>query len=446
MASSSTVDGLVSGLNTSQLISQLMQVESAPQAALKDKVGAQQKVVAAYQSVNTKLAALLTASDALTSASNWKSVKASSSSDAVVATASNTATPGSITFTVAKLATAHSVVSATAGDTLSWGIVTGDVSIDFADGHSLHITPADSSISAVASAINAANGGVKAAAVQVSPGQYRLQVTSSTPGANSSFTVSGLDGLGGFQVNALGADAQLTVGGGGPSPYQVTSPSNTFTDVLPGVTFTAARAGDTSVTVSAATDTDAVASRAQAMVDAVNAALAEIDKQSTYKSGSTAAGPLAGDFAARHLGQQLLDGVSAASAALGGLKKAGIELTRDGRLTFDKQVFTSAYNSDAAGTERLFDDAPNGVAQKLKSLTTVATKGTGTSRGTLQQIIDNHNAAIKDLNDHISGWDVRLDTRRASLQRQFTALETTLGKMKDQSNWLSGQIASLPGR
>jgi flagellar hook-associated protein 2 len=30
------------------------------------------------------------------------------------------------------------------------------------------------------------------------------------------------------------------------------------------------------------------------------------------------------------------------------------------------------------------------------------------------------------------------------MRRQFAAMETALGKLRDQSNWLAGQLASLP--
>ena len=60
-----TVDGLVSGMSTSTMISQLMQIEAAPQTRLKTKVSDAQSVVTAYQSVNTKISALKTAADSL---------------------------------------------------------------------------------------------------------------------------------------------------------------------------------------------------------------------------------------------------------------------------------------------------------------------------------------------------------------------------------------------
>ena len=93
MTSLTTVDGLVSGMNTTQVISQLMQLAAQPQTNLKTEVSKENAVISAYQSVNAKMAALKTAAEAFTPPSaltptnpTWQSVKATSSSSARPAT------------------------------------------------------------------------------------------------------------------------------------------------------------------------------------------------------------------------------------------------------------------------------------------------------------------------------------------------------------------------
>src|SRR5438874_1109077 len=82
----------------------------------------------------------------------------------------------------------------------------------------------------------------KAIAVQVGPGSYKLQITSTTTGAASDFTIA--DGGNATPLGALselvhGEDALIHVGAlGSPGRYDVTSASNTVTDLLPGVTLT----------------------------------------------------------------------------------------------------------------------------------------------------------------------------------------------------------------
>src|SRR6185295_15918639 len=107
-----SVDGLVSGLNTSDIISKLMQIERQPQDALKSQLGLLNQRISAYQSINTKLASISTASSALSTVSGWKVFAATSTnSSAVTATATNAANVGSLAFTVDRLATAGALVS-----------------------------------------------------------------------------------------------------------------------------------------------------------------------------------------------------------------------------------------------------------------------------------------------------------------------------------------------
>src|SRR5438270_5317547 len=93
--SSSQITGLASGLDTSSIISSLMQVESQPQTALKNKVTTEQSIITAYQAVNTKMQALQTAATTLTQTTTWQAATATSSSTSLVATAIAGAPSGS---------------------------------------------------------------------------------------------------------------------------------------------------------------------------------------------------------------------------------------------------------------------------------------------------------------------------------------------------------------
>ncbi len=58
-------------------------------------------------------------------------------------------------------------------------------------------------------------------------------------------------------------------------------------------------------------------------------------------------------------------------------------------------------------------------------------------------MINGRKSLIDNMNDQISGWDVRLAARKLALTRQFSAMETSLSSLNNQSSWLSGQLASL---
>ncbi len=449
-----SVDGLISGMSTSAVISGLMQVEAAPQTALKAKVATQQKVVSAYQSINTKMQALLTAAKAIGDPTAWKGGVATSSSDAATAstTASSSTQSGSLTFRVNHLATSHSIVFDTPVDATTDTIMGGSsFQINFAGGpKTVNVT--DTSLQGVVDAINKTPDlGVKATAFQVSPGKYTMQITSTSLGVQSKFDLGGspFSGLGAVTPVTEGSDAELTIGDAA-TPLKVTSSSNTFKDLMGGLSVTAVKeqsATDPPVTVTVARDTEGVATKVQAMVDAANAALSEIATQTRNKSGAVPGGPLAGNSIMSQVATRVLNTVSGGTGTNGSFKDIGIELTRDGRLTFDKAKFTAALTADPDRTQALFIDAAesdvtrkNGLADRM---TAVADKATQTNTGTLSRLIISGNDAITDLNHRVDDWDVRLQARQAALQKQFGAMETALGKLKNQSSWLAGQLASL---
>ncbi|GAB3861230.1 flagellar filament capping protein FliD [Dactylosporangium cerinum] len=452
-----SVDGLISGMSTSSVISGLMQVEAAPQNALKAKITTQQKVVTAYQGINTKMKGLLDAAKALTDPTAWKGGVATSSSDAATATttASSSTQSGSLSFRVNKLASSHAVVFGTPVDATTDTIMSDPSFVIDVNGVSKTVNVTDKTLSGVVDAINKTPDlGVKATAFQVSPGKYTMQLTSTTTGTQSKFEFpngnsSPFTALGSISPVSEGADAELAVGDSA-TPLIVTSSTNTFKDLMGGLTVTATKKQaetDPPVTVTVARDTEGIAAKVQAMVDAANTALSEIGTQTKNKSGAVAGGPLSGNSIMSGVTSSVLNTVSGGTAAGTSFKDIGIELTRNGTLTFDKTKFIAALEADPEKTQALFaDTAQTDVTLKTglaDRMTAVADKATQTNTGTLSRLITSGNDAITDLNHRVDDWDVRLQARQATLQKQFGAMETALGKLKNQGSWLSGQLASL---
>ncbi|GAA3930470.1 flagellar filament capping protein FliD [Actinoplanes auranticolor] len=486
-----SVDGLVTGMSTSDTVKQLMQVEALPQTALKTKITVHNRTVTAYQSVNSKMAGLVTAAKALDDPASWAGIKATSSSNAAVVTALPGASAGSFTFKVDALAAAHTATFTGASvsspsDALLAPVMAGDTfDIRLADGTTKTLTPTDRSLKSVAAAINGDPDSMfKAATVQVGPGQYTLQLTAKASGADAAFS-NGLTGadddlsgaltgltLGGPTLTSQGADARLQVGTTADA-YFITSPTNTFADVQPGVTVTATKkqaADDAPVTISLDIDAEGIATKLQALIDSANTALTEIAAQSRGKNGTVAAGALVGDTAMRKLSQDIMSTVSGGAGALGSFNTIGIGLDRSGKLTLDKEAFGKAFTADPAKTQEYFNsytevphekasptkfdpgwDQAQGLASKLLTVGLQATEGVKlptdppgrVKEGTLQGLIQRRTDSIESLNDQVSAWDVRLDLRKSALQRQFSNLEVAMGKMQQQSSWLASQLAGL---
>ncbi|RZU31240.1 flagellar filament capping protein FliD [Blastococcus saxobsidens] len=448
-----SIGGLISGLDTNSLITQLLRAEAVPQAALKTRLSIAKATAEAYRSVNTRFDAVRTAAEAMLKPEAWSAVKATSSASSVAASATAGAPTGSLTFDVKNTAAAHSVVSGInwTATTDPYGM-TSPIEVRAADG-SVKGTITVGGSGTLADAVQAINDsefGLSATAVKVADGQYRLQVTSETSGAATSFD---LGTAGTFAVATQGVDATLTVGSG-TGAYDVTSSTNTFADLMSGVTITVSKP-ETAVTVEVAADPGAVVSKMQALVDAANQALSGI-KTNTDPDGGAAA-TLKGDSALRALAGRVLEAVSFAVGADGSPATIGLQLTKDGTIAFDAAKFSAALADDPALAQRLgaggpagpgpdgvsgnADDVVPGVAQRLLD---AAKAASDTTIGTLTLLAEGRDDLAGDLQDKIEAWDVRLIARRTALTRQFTAMETALSGLQSQSSWLAGQLNSLP--
>jgi flagellar hook-associated protein 2 len=471
-----SIDGLVTGMSTTATISQLMQVEALPQTALKNKIAAANKVMSAYQSINTRFASLAAAARALGGADGWNPTKATSSSDALTVSTQANAAAGSHSFHVDQLAATHAMTySGSVASPSSTVMVAPNFRITLADGTTKNLTPADKSLQAVVTAINnEPDAKYTAAAVQTGSG-YTLQVSAKGSGADAAFTSAeaptGLTLLGSASTTTQGQDAQLTVGSGA-SAYTVTSATNTFANVAPGVTVTAVRVqpgSELAAKVDVTSDPGSIAAKVQALVDTANVALKEIASQSKTRNGDVGAGPLVGDSAVRRLSQDILSAVSSGLAGVGSFSPVGVTVNKDGTLAFDKEKFAESFKADPAKTRAYFDsytdvthanaingkfepgwDTAKGLARKLETIAVRASEGvvnptnpSAPKQGILQTLIERRTSVIEDLNDRVSAWDVRLASRKSALERQFSSLEVALGKMQQQSSWLAGQLAGL---
>ena len=108
MASSASISGLVSGLDTATIINQLMQLEAAPQTRLKTRVSTEQGQLTALQSLNTKTAALATKAAALAGTTPWSAAAATSSNSSIAVTAASSGvSPTRVQVTVTSVARTH---------------------------------------------------------------------------------------------------------------------------------------------------------------------------------------------------------------------------------------------------------------------------------------------------------------------------------------------------
>ncbi|MEO7124192.1 MAG: flagellar filament capping protein FliD [Lacisediminihabitans sp.] len=451
------IDGLSSTLDTTSLINALIAVDQQPQAQLQAQVSTASKLVSALQGLNSQISSLAALATTAAAPNAFNVFTATSSSSALTATAAPGASVGSINLVVNQLAQGQTGVTASMA---GWAANPAALTIVSSNGTATDITPASNSLDDIVSAVNNSTTGVTA--MKVASGtvagvqQYRLQFTSTATGAASAFTVyqgTSADVTGGTATNLLtqpGAaviqtaqDAQVSLWSGTAAEQTITSSTNSFADLLPGVAVTVSAASATPVTLTIAQDTASIASTASNFVSSLTGIFASISTQSavvqsTDSTGApvTSASVFTGDGTIRNVNQTLLD---AASLPVNGHSPSeiGVSITKDGTLTFDQAKFTAALAADPANVQSMMQTIASRVAS-------AATAASDPISGAITTKITGQNSSIKTMTDEISNWDIRLAARRASLETTYAAMEVTLGNLKSQSSYLTSQLAGLP--
>lgn len=421
------ITGLASGLDTDSIVKAMMAVEKRPQQILQKKQTNYQARDTALLSVISKLTATATAARNIGNPLDWEQVTATSSDPTKASvTAGSASSVGSVSFTVLSLASPDALASfGNVPDVDTTVVAAGSITIGTSAGTTV-VSTGGGTLNEIVQAINGQTAvGLKAAAIQVAPGQFKLELSTTNVTETVNTNIAQFAGLGPVwgQVT-VASQAKVHVGAPGLG-FDVISNSNTFANLLPGVNVTVKQADPTTMlTVTSAPDTQALSAKVQKMVDAFNAAIDEVKAQTAYDPATKIAQPLASMSAvseARALLSNAIIGSSSTTPAL-----VGIQTTDDGHISFDTSKFAAAFEANPTQVTALFanplDPTNPGLADRLK--TTLANI-TQTGSGSLWSARKGVESTIAALAKEISDYQSRLDRREADLRRQFAALETT---------------------
>ncbi len=435
------IGGLMSGLDTNSIIKGLLDVERIPVTQLQSRRAAIVAKDTAWQDVSTRFSAVRSALNAVdTSAEVDGFVTAASSDEATVAaTASGTAQPGSLTFTVDRLASTHRVAS-TAGYFGATDLVgSGDFTITVGGtGHTV-TAEASTTVSGLAQKINALDIGVTASVVSIDGSTSELVFSADSPGSDAAFTTSStISSLSTTSVVEQGLNALLTVGSG-PGALFLERSTNSVTDVLAGVTLDLKQAGPDPVTVTVQQDFEATVTAVDAVMTEINAALTKLGELTAYNADAEKGGVLVGDGTARSMLIDLRSAVSgtvqAGATEFAVPSAIGISLSREGTFTIDTTKLQSALEANHDEATAIIDAVAASLDGYLEEV-----EG---SSGRIARARDAWQSQIDSMDDRIEAMEDRIDRREAQLLRQFTGLETAMASLTAQASWLSSQIGAL---
>jgi flagellar hook-associated protein 2 len=433
-----TFSGLASGLDTSAIISSLVQLERVPMQRLQAQNADMRSQMGIFDSLAAALGKLRTTLRELDTSGEFASYKATVTGTAVAATTTGDAVPGSYSLDVTSVARAQRTYSAAFGSASDALAATDQTLTLTIAGEVTNITvKAGDGLDDVVAAINA-SGAEASAGLAFDGSQYRLQVVGKQTGDVNEivFTDSGL-GLGlEIPANTVQAatDAVIRV----DDLFDVTSATNEITGVLPGVTLNVLGTG--SADLSVATDPAGVKTKVQGFVDAYNAVMAIVNAQSGKGKGTNT---LNGDATLRTIEQGLKSMISSPVPGLVDddgndliLADLGISTQRDGTILLDAAKLSTKLGSDFAGTARYFTGLSgiDGMAGALDDLIETYTSGTdplipGRKEG-LQKRIASNDARITQLEAYLESYE-------ANLRAQFTQLEEAMSAIQTQGQYLA---------
>jgi flagellar hook-associated protein 2 len=445
------ITGLASGLNTDQIINELMQVQEQPLTALQSQQSGVKAQVTQLTSIQTALQKVASDAQALMDPSLFHTSQAVTSSDStrVSAASSTGAGVGGYQVSVSQLANSaqrtYTYASPTAGGTVT------------IDGHDTTVTAGESITDFVNSVNNDSSATVYAAATDSGTVVFSNRQTGDTGSNYIDMTANGGALTEQTSKAREGQDAIYSVDGGASQ----TSSSNTVTGAIAGVTLTLSgvttTSGPVTVNVAApAASSSNIATAMQQFITDYNSAISTVQTQlaQTPSSSDPTQGTLYGDPQLQDLlssmrsamyqtitgsatgtgMQSLLDiGVSTgATTGTGSISQSAVS----GNLALNSSTLASALQSNPQGFQQVME----GWADSFSLLVNDAS-GAG---GTIDNRIQGDDTQVSDMSSRITDMQAALTDKQNALVTQFAQLEATLSSNQSTSSWLTSQIAALP--
>lgn len=486
------ISGLNSGIDTEQMIKDLMTAQRIPVDRVFQKKVQTEWKRDAYRDVNVKLSRFETfLFDLKLKATFDKNVATSSRTDVLTVNATGNAHAGTYDLEVKQLATSAQFVS----KEVNLSTAEGDRYF-YINGEKIEFGESDT-LSDIAKKINEKNVGISAYA----HGE-EISFTTKATGSEAQITVdenfvaifggtvevSGGDDDSPAQGTlktkegeaVSGLDARVTING-----LETTQSSNTFD--LNGVTVNLLSAPEKGqpafkVRVEVRQDVDAVVDKIKEFVNIYNELVDELnvatrekvyrdfppltdaqraelsDKEIELWEEKAKSGLLRSDSIITGILSEMRMALSAAvKDGEGSMTLANIGITTGswyeyGRLNINESKLRAAVESDPEGVSNLFrkDGAENsemGIARRLEKALDNGMKRIDQMAGKAESSYDRSflSERIRDYESRLSVMEERLLRYEEMQWRKFTAMEKVLGQLYSQSDWLTQQLFSMQG-
>lgn len=367
--------------------------------------------------------------------------KAAMSQEGIATASVNTsAVPGNYQFVVEQLASQHQLAlkgmqpidvtdAATAGDfKIEIGTEQFVINLSSADADADgQVSPAE-----LSAAINQAADNVGVSATLVRSGEeVSLVLTSDESGEANALALSSTNPVLQTSIDArmelaAGLDARIRLGGA--TGLELASPSNTFDNLIDGVSLTFNRvhaADEAPLSIAVGQDGEATKGKAKTFVDALNTLMGAFDSL-TASGGETAKrGPLAGDSSIRSIESMLNRELR---NEFGGVRLMdfGISSDRNGLLKLDTAKLEKAVAANPEGFDQLFTGEDNLLATLESNLNLY----TNSTNGIMKNRKESLNLMLRRNDDQMAAIEQQYDRSYSRYLTQFTSMMQMMQSME----------------
>ncbi|SFC39936.1 flagellar hook-associated protein 2 [Alkalibacterium subtropicum] len=454
--------GMYSGMDMS-MVEQLIQAESSRKVKFTQKKEQYTQSQNAWKDLNTRLDSLYKRLDDVrkTESFNSKTVELTGEENLAV-TADEGAATGEYRVQVQQLATQtrltgdrvttdsiHSELSFSGDLTLTTGTGSFNVTVEAAD-----------SLKSISDKIN---GQTEETGVQASIVDNRLILSHNEYGLQD-LTVSGTGTL----TADLGLDAATAVPGKSAlftvDGLAIERTTNTIDDVIEGLSFelTNIHEGSEETKVSVTADMDKAAETLEKFVEQYNSTQSYIKTQLDVGDPSAEnnkTGKLSGDGTLMRLQSNLrkmMTKQSTTTSSVSSLADLGVEISRDGTASFDREKLEEQIKSDPNAVSDFFSrtetvpettdangDIVPATTKKVgfsEDMRSFVDEYISSSSGIIKTRNDTYDRMIRDVDDRISQFEDRLEAKKARYIKEFTALDTAMMQAESQLEQMYSQL------
>ncbi|MFT5048636.1 MAG: flagellar hook-associated protein 2 [Chlamydiales bacterium] len=478
--------GLASGLNTTAIIAQLVSIERIPINALEAEQQEARSKISLIDDFGGLVRELQDKAEVLSKSSSFFAFTTSTSHDNIT----------NVSVTGSPVAGSHSVTVNSTAAVDRWaldGVADSTTDLASADGqtlsfdvngnsYSVSVTAADSSLTEVLDAVEAAVGtDVNASIVNsgtVESPSYQLVLASGSSGVAYKITnlTTDIAGLNATATNiTVGSDAEAVIDG-----LTVIRSNNDFSGVIEGLGLDLIASSATEMTITVDADRDLVRSQIDEFISSFNAVVKFTNDQNKYTEAEGAGGLLIGDGLLRSVRRDLSSALDVPIATVladtegySTLSLVGIRQLSNGSLEIDETIFDAKMEENIEALSGLFVDSDgfdnggadpddpaflvdtttdDGLADNLvRSIErmfgtfngSIIDQDTG-ERQVLESLFKGRKTAlesnIKRFGEQIEAKERRLDIFEATLVRRYAALEEAIGALNAQGAALANAL------